>query len=107
MEKIMLKAVLVLFGQMGIQLKFTAKVKLKLMELNTLGGKNVAPGMDLNVNQRVINANSLYVMANVESRLDLSQLAPNSQLSNLASKLGFNVESSEKLIIRVEFLLLS
>ena len=61
----MLKAVLVLFGQMGIQLKFTAKVKLKLMELNTLGGKNVAPGMDLNVNQRVIDANSIHIYPNL------------------------------------------
>ena len=53
-------------------------------------------------------------MANVESRLKLSQLnwlelslAPNFQLSTLASNLGANVESSEKLIIRVEFLLVS
>ena len=45
-------------------------------------------------------------MANVELRLELS-LAPNSQLSTLASNLGANVESSEKLIIKVEFLLVS
>ena len=50
--------------------------------------------------------NSVYVMANVESRLKLS-LAPNSQFSTLASNFGANVESSEKLIIRVEFLLVS
>ena len=48
----------------------------------------------------------VYVMANVESRLELS-LAPNFQLSTLASNLGANVESSEKLIIRVDFLLVS
>ena len=48
----------------------------------------------------------VYVMANVESRLELS-LAPNFQLSTLASNLGANVESSEKLIIKVEFLLVS
>ena len=50
--------------------------------------------------------NCVYVMANVESRLELS-LAPSFQLSTLASNLGANVESSEKLIIRVEFLLVS
>ena len=44
--------------------------------------------------------NYVYVMANVESRLELSQL-------NSSLKLGANVESSEKLIIRVEFLLVS
>ena len=49
---------------------------------------------------------SVYVMANVVSRLELS-LAPNFQFSTLASNFGANVESSEKLIIRVEFLLVS
>ena len=39
-----------------------------------------------------------YVMANVESGLELSPQTFN---------LGANVESSEKLIIRVEFLLVS
>ena len=48
----------------------------------------------------------VFVMANVESRLELSP-APNFQLSTLASNLGANVESSKKLIIRVEFLLVS
>ena len=45
-------------------------------------------------------------MANVESRLELS-LATNFQHSTLASNLGANVEPSKKLIIRVEFLLVS
>ena len=76
MEKIMLKAVLVLFGQMGIQLKFTAMVN--MMELSTLGGKNVAPGMDLNVNQRVTNSNSSSTNSSTLTNLDIYWDVPTS-----------------------------
>ena len=54
----------------------------------------------------ILGGAHVYVMANIESRLELS-LAQNFQLSTLASNLGANVESSEKLIIRVEFLLVN
>ena len=51
----------------------------------------------------------IYVVANVESGLELSWLKFEARVESLNSslKLGANVESSEKLIIRVEFLLVS
>ena len=48
-------------------------------------------------------------MANVESGLELSQLELKARVESLNSslKLGANVESSEKLLIKVDFLLVS
>ena len=64
-DQLLLKAALVLFGQLMVHRQnFIARVWLQPMELLTLGGKNVAFGIDLkslNANQRVIYANSFDV----------------------------------------------
>ena len=64
-DQVLLKAALVLFGQLMVHHQnLIARVGLHIVELLTLGGKNVASGIDLkslNASQRVIYANSFDV----------------------------------------------
>ena len=71
-----------------------------------LGKKKVRDGCDAGLYMNIIICNRLL---RSDSFFDMFwlmlSLAPN--LSTLASNLGANVKSSEKIIIRIEFLLVS